>query len=77
MHHSWQDMNASPGTRKDTRQTVKGYNRRKARISQDSEFRVVCSLLFESIHKKGENIALSGRGKFYEKAKEPRIACVP
>ena len=41
--------------------------------TQNSEHRVVCSLLFE----KGENIALSGRGKFYEKAKEPRIACVP
>ena len=56
---------------------IKGYNRRNARFSQDSEFRVVCSLLFESILEKGENIALSGRGKFYEKAKEPRIACVP
>ena len=77
MHHSWQDMNASPGTRKDTQQTKKGYKRRKARISQDSEFRVVCSLLFESIRENGDNIALSGRGKFYEKAKELRIACVP
>ena len=56
---------------------IKGYNRRKARISQDSEFRVVCSLLFESIRENGDNIALSGRGKFYEKAKELRIACVP